>query len=238
LQKEINLVFDLDETLIYSDDFYFDKYLTKYRPCDMVLYFTKKPRIAYKESDYAYNFYNKLFFELPEEFKYIKGFEDDDRDDGDIHDDRDDDTDNNQWFDKLKFIKPFMHIFTNTHIPVILNTDSYKIYKRPYTDFTLNILSKFCKLHIFSAAEKCYAEPIIKHCFGSDLFITKTYRGYDESYGKSVCSIGNNAILIDDKLYNHVHGEKFYHIPQYTIFNNNDIELLKLLCCVIWNEIL
>jgi hypothetical protein len=117
-----------------------------------------------------------------------------------------------------------------------LSLPHYMVWKRPYSEVTLYILSKFYNIHIYTAATEEYALNILEGCYPSlrynSLYSRKEW--HEAKKVKDMTLFGNSAnyLLIDDKLSNHVEGQAFYHIPPYYHYNNAnsyDYEMLRLL---------
>jgi TFIIF-interacting CTD phosphatase-like protein len=109
----------------------------------------------------------------------------------------------------------------------------YVVWTRPFYKI-LNLLNEICNLHIFTASTQDYADEILDNMY-EPIFKNKLYRDACED-GKNLqlmCTDLNKAILIDDKLYNNIKPQKFYHIPQYQINNRYDYELVKVFVFIV-----
>ena len=137
-----------------------------------------------------------------------------------------------------KYRTPFMQLkFEDIKEDVKEDNEEYYVYKRPYATFCLSGLSSLATLHIFTSSNKEYCHPILEKGFGNMYFDSITcYEDYNSDNGKDISVISADAILVDDKLYNNVYSQKFYHIPPYK-GDILDIELLKFMIYFIWNEI-
>ena len=116
--------------------------------------------------------------------------------------------------------------------------EQYLVWKRPYVDFTLNILSNFTNIYFYTAASEEYANDIISGCFPkyykkNNIYHRNHWIIDNKSKNLQRINKSNNITLIDDKLYNHNEGQSFYHIPQFYYYNNNDCEMIKLLFNII-----
>lgn len=118
-----------------------------------------------------------------------------------------------------------------------LTLPHYMVWKRPYSEVTLYILSKFYNIHIYTAATEEYALDILEGCYPSleynSLYSRKEWHEANKVKDMKIFnSDPSNYLLIDDKLSNHVEGQSFYHIPPYYHYNNinsYDYEMLRLL---------
>jgi TFIIF-interacting CTD phosphatase-like protein len=120
-----------------------------------------------------------------------------------------------------------------TNLPNRNNLEQYLVWKRPYSELTLNILSKFTNIYFYTAATSEYAHDIIKGCYPNLTYKGIYHRDHWINHNKTkdltIIDNSNNIILIDDKLYNNVANQQFYHITQFHYHSTNaDFEMIKL----------
>jgi len=182
--------------------------------------------------------------------------------------------------DKQKF--EHMNI---THKPTIYLSNRV-IWIRPFVIPVLYVLSKFCKLYLFTKAKQSYADQIIKHkqlgiaqyfidCkYKLDCINHKDIGQFSSSYKKLIeycimlkklkklkklkeknssirkleskiyisikshqsklSKFINRTILVDDKISNKLSGQIFYHINYYQFGMKYDISMLKLFGWISW----
>jgi hypothetical protein len=159
------------------------------------------------------------------------------------------------------------------------------VWVRPFVIPVLYILSKFCKLYLFTKAKQDYADQIIKHeklgiakyfinCkYKLDCTNYKDVGQFSSSYKKLVeycimlkklekikdknssitklkskiyisiklhqsklSKFINRTILVDDKISNKLDGQIFYHINYYQFGMKYDISILKLFGWISWKS--
>jgi TFIIF-interacting CTD phosphatase-like protein len=120
-----------------------------------------------------------------------------------------------------------------TKLPDKTDDEQYMVWKRPFVDFSLFVLSYFTNIYIYTAATEEYANDILKGCFPNFnpkfIYHRKHWIVSNKTKDLEIIKM-DNTILIDDKLYNNVNKQKFYHIPPFYYYNKNkDYEMLKLL---------
>lgn len=109
----------------------------------------------------------------------------------------------------------------------------YDVWERPYLNVIIPLLSKFATLHIFTSADKHYADNIL-----NNINITKYFDKilYDDSWDlnqskdlKLVPGDSKDKILVDDRNFNNYKADNtlFYHIPSYRVHAKHDYELVK-----------
>lgn len=118
--------------------------------------------------------------------------------------------------------------------------NSCHVWKRPFVDSVLFILSKYNNLYLLTRGGQDYATDI---CYGieiNDYFIEKKFRNdinlfnkENNSNGKNLTIFNNiniaNSILIDDLKSNNVENQRFIHVTPYSFCKRIDFELIKLL---------
>ena len=120
------------------------------------------------------------------------------------------------------------------------NNKSHFVWKRPFVNIVLSILSRYNNLYLLTKATDTYAIDICNGIEISNYFIEKKFRNDIKSYneknnskGKNLAIFDNinikNSVLIDDLDSNHVDNQQFIHIRPYSFYKCYDIELLKLL---------
>lgn len=127
-------------------------------------------------------------------------------------------------------------IFRNPSTTIRLNSDKnpndyyeYHVFERPFSKFVLSQLSKFTKLHLYTASVPEYADEILDKCYNDIPFEQRFYRVNCNNHQKNLDLIqAKRKILVDDRKYCHIEGQNFYHIPPYYFYNNTDIEMIKL----------
>lgn len=130
--------------------------------------------------------------------------------------------------------------------------ENYEVWKRPYSSVMFTILRPFCNFHLYTSADKGYAEPIITKAGWNKHFSRGQRKYYDDAYNKNGCKNidaldiaepfflkKTKIILVDDLEFNNCknnyeYNYKFFHIPSYKLYNRADKELLKLSCKVIY----
>jgi hypothetical protein len=181
--------------------------------------------------------------------------------------------------------KKFEHMNV-THKPIIHLTNRV-VWIRPWVIPVIYILSKFCKLYLFTKAEQSYADQIIKHkqlgiaqyfvdCkYKLDCVKHKDIGQFSPSYKKLVeystmlkklekikeknrdviklkskiymsikshqsklSKFINRTVLVDDKISNKLDGQIFYHIHYYQFGMNYDISMLKLFGWISWRSLI
>ena len=110
--------------------------------------------------------------------------------------------------------------------------DIYDVWQRPYVNIIIPLLSNFTTIHIFTSAEKTYADNIL-----NNMKINKYFNDvlYEDSWQlKKTKDLGlvsgdnKNKILVDDRKFNNGNdGSLFYHIPSYRVHDKYDYELVK-----------
>lgn len=123
-------------------------------------------------------------------------------------------------------------LLNSPNLKFMLDEYTYHTWKRPYSYFTLKLLSKFTNLYIFTAADKEYADIILNNIYPDIKFKNKLYREQAlEGKDLDIFKLDNNkTILIDDNYSNHINkSNNFYHIYPYNFLTKCDIEMLKLL---------
>lgn len=112
----------------------------------------------------------------------------------------------------------------------------YDVWKRPYVDIVIPVLSIFATLHIFTSAKKEYADTILENMSINKYFEKRYYREEWKTTSSKSLTIfdgdSNNKLLVDDRSFNNSKNdepESFYHISPFYFYNKNDKELLKFL---------
>ena len=94
----------------------------------------------------------------------------------------------------------------------------YDVWQRPYANIIIPLLANFTTIHIFTSAEKSYADNVLNNMkiikyFNDVLYVDS----WEINKSKDITLItGNNKdkILIDDRIFNNANnGSSFYHIP-------------------------
>jgi TFIIF-interacting CTD phosphatase-like protein len=111
----------------------------------------------------------------------------------------------------------------------------YHVWKRPYCNSVLWLLSKFTNMYLFTRATKPYADDITNGLNIRKYFIECYYRdSCTECKDMSLCCKNLNlSLLVDNDKSNKCDDQQLYHIKSYYFGYKYDIELLKLLFKVI-----
>lgn len=111
------------------------------------------------------------------------------------------------------------------------DSDSYRVWLRPFATIILAFLARTTNLHLFTAADRDYTDAILRQTKWEKYFQTVTT--YDDvdmpPKDLTLITLSPHTILVDDKSYNNTSGQLFYHIPQYKCYMRTDVELLKLI---------
>jgi TFIIF-interacting CTD phosphatase-like protein len=123
-----------------------------------------------------------------------------------------------------------------TNIPNRCDDEQYNVWKRPYSSVALYFLSKVANVYIYTAATEDYAKDIITNIYPNfkpkNIYHRDHWIAYNKSKDLSIINNKNDdIILVDDKLFNNIKSQRFYHIPQYHYHNKGDTEMLRL---VVW----
>lgn len=127
----------------------------------------------------------------------------------------------------------------------------YYVWKRPFVNFIIKILSNYNNLYLLTSADKDYAYDICSGIKIDKYFIEKKccddidkYNDENENdndndlEGKDIEIFSNinvsNSILIDDLISNNVKNQRFIHIHPYSFYKSYDFELIKLLLNITW----
>lgn len=122
---------------------------------------------------------------------------------------------------------------------------SSKVYKRPFVDQFLLILSHYYEIIIFTSSYQCYCDPLVDLFPHADVIFKRFYntsmatissdsmRQEKDLYLTAPYNMPNRLLLVDDKLDTCVtHPENLYLIPSY-LGQEIDYSLIGLLCVLI-----
>lgn len=130
---------------------------------------------------------------------------------------------------------------SDPHHTIRDESTGYHIWYRPFASVVLAFLSPLFNMHVFTAATKEYADPVLEKL--PDVFQIRLYRESWDNVGKDVLKITKHyppgskatiAVLVDDQLKNNVAGQQLYHMPVYTKYSKFDTEMLRFAAWAVW----
>eukprot|EP01041_Mallomonas_annulata_P002697 gene2697-5310_t len=134
-------------------------------------------------------------------------------------------------------------IGNGSHDFMVLDADNrryIKIYKRPFVDIFLQIISQYYELVLFTASHACYCDPIIdiidkNHVIKKRLYNTSLIYNEYGGYEKDLCLVSQaqfprKILMIDNApVLNKFQADNLYLIPDWLADNPTDYELFALL---------
>lgn len=125
-----------------------------------------------------------------------------------------------------------------------INEIEYYGFTRPFTKYSLYLLSKFANIHIMTRSKQIYADQILERVnidkyiqhkkYRSDCGKQKDLTKFINNSDRSECSDNDNIynvsnyILVDNDISNRLNRQNFYHIDMYSHHKCMDFGMARL----------